>query len=149
MIVGEAGGEVLAASTPVPTPTATPVATADRTQAPTPVPTPEPPDTFSADVQACRDNDGERCRGEFERFPRRAESFTAVVRFEDARAGDTISVTLTGQGVQINGGPFTLEGGGDGYYYSRITYGDIPEGEYVLSALRNGAEVASTTLRQR
>ena len=97
---------------------------------------------------ACRDIDGSRCRGRFERFPRRGDSFTALVLFEDARAGDTISVTLSGPGVQIDGGPFTLQGGGDGYYYSEITYGDLPDGEFILAALRNGVEVASVTLRQ-
>jgi hypothetical protein len=148
-MVVEVGGEVVLEPTVAPTPVATPVPTAEPTPEATPVPTPPQPDTFTADVLACRDNDGADCRGEFERFPRRGESFTALVRFEDARAGDTISVTLTGPGVQINGGPFTLEGAGDGYYYSRITYGDLDRGEYVLAALRNGAEVTRTTLRQR
>ena len=70
------------------------------------------------------------------------------MRFEDARAGDTISVTLTGPGVQINGGPFTLQGGGDGYYYSEMRYGELDDGDYVLAALRNGVEVARISLRE-
>ncbi len=144
VVVGEAGGEVVAIATPTPPP-ATPSPTAVAT--PTPDPTPEPPDTFSAEVFACRDLNGSRCRGEFEKFPRRGDSFTALVRFEDARAGDTINVTLTGPGVEIIGGPFTLEGGGDGHYYSEIRYGDLDDGEYVLAALRNGEEVARITLR--
>jgi hypothetical protein len=147
VVVGEAGGEVVVVATPTPVP-ATPSPSAAPTSSATPVPTPEPPDTFSAEVFACRDLNGSRCRGEFEKFPRRGDRFTALVRFEDARAGDTISVTLTGPGVEINGGPFTLEGGGDGYYYSEITYGDLDDGEYVLTALRNGAEVASISLRE-
>jgi hypothetical protein len=147
IVVGEAGGAVLAAPTPTPAPEA-PSASAAALATATAEPTPEPPDTFRAEVLACRDIDGPRCRGQFERFPRRGDSFTALVRFEDARAGDTISVTLSGQGVQIDGGPFTLEGGGDGYYYSEIRYGDLPEGEYVLAALRNGTEVATITLRE-
>jgi len=144
VIVGEAGGEVVSIATPTPpppTPSLGPTATPD--------PTPEPPDTFSADVFACRDLDGSRCRGSFDRFPRRGDGFTALVRFEDARAGDTISVTLTGPGTEIIGGPFTLEGGGDGYYYSEIASGDLDDGEYVLAALRNGEEVARITLRAR
>jgi hypothetical protein len=147
IVVGEAGGEVVADPTATPPPV-TPSPSVAPTTSPTPEPTPEPPDTFSAEVLACRDIDGSRCRGEFERFPRRGDSFTALVRFEDARAGDTISVTLTGPGVEISGGPFTLQGGGDGYYYSEITYGDLADGDYVLSALRNGVEVASVTLRE-
>ncbi|HEY6609417.1 MAG TPA: hypothetical protein VI277_09500 [Candidatus Limnocylindria bacterium] len=148
-IVVEAGGEVVLEPTAAPTPAATPDPTPAATPAPTPAPTPLPPDTFSAVVLACRDNDGDRCRGEFERFPRRGDSFTALVRFEDARPGDTINVTLSGPGAQITGGPFALADGGDGYYYSRITYGDLGEGAYVLAALRNGEEVARTTLLQR
>lgn len=141
IVVGEIGGAILATPTPSPSPTSTP------SPSPTPTATPVPlPDTFSAEVLACRDVDGDRCRGEFHEFPRRRNSFTALVRFEDARAGDTISVTLSGA-VTINGGPFTLQGGGDGYYYARITYGDLPDGDYALIALRNGAEVARITLR--
>jgi len=145
VVVGEAGGEVVAMATPTPpppTPSPTNAATA------TPDPTPQPRDTFSAEVLACRDVDGSRCRGDFDEFPRRGDSFTALVRFEDARAGDTISVILTGPGMQIDGGPFTLQGGGDGYYYSEIRYGDLDDGEYVLAALRNGDEVARITLRE-
>lgn len=143
--IGEPGGAVLS----VPTPTPTPPPTAVPTPVPTPVVTPVPvPDTFSARVMACRDISGDRCRGEFEEFPRRARGFTALVLFNDARAGDTISVRLTGSGVSIDGGPFTLDGGGDGYYYARINYGQLPEGDYVLVALRNGVEVARTNLRR-
>jgi hypothetical protein len=146
IVVGAAGGEVVAVATPTPPPpTPSPSAAASVT----PEPTPEPPDTFSAEVFACRDLKGSRCRGGFDEFPRRGDSFTALVRFADARAGDTISVTLTGPDIQINGGPFTLEGGGDGYYYSEIRYGDLGEGAYELTALRNGEEVASITLRRR
>ena len=65
------------------------------------------------------------------------------------RAGDTINVSLTGEGVNIVGGPFTLGGGGDGYYYSRITLGDIPSGDYILVATRNGEEVASLSLERQ
>lgn len=151
VVVGEVGGEVLSTATPTPalTPAPTPSPSAAPTATATPQPTPEPPDTFSAEVLACRDIDGPRCRGEFRRFPRRGDSFTALVRFEDARAGDTINVTLTGQGVNIVGGPFTLQGGGDGYYYSEIRHGSLERGEYVLTAFRNGQEVARITLEER
>lgn len=148
IVVGEPGGAVLSAPTPTPAPTVAPTVTATPSPAPTPVVTPPPPpDTFSARVMACRDIDGDRCRGEFGEFPRRARAFTALVVFTDARAGDTISVTLTGPDVSIAGGPYTLGGGGDGYYYSRINYGELPDGDYVLIALRNGVEVARTNLR--
>jgi hypothetical protein len=141
IVVGEPVGAVV--STPSPTAVPTPVPTV--TPAPTATPT-EAPDTFSAVVLACRELDGSRCRGEFDEFPRRARAFTALVRFEDARGGDVISVTLSGP-MTIDGGPYTLQGGGDGYYYSTMSYGDLPEGEYQLIALRNGSEVARITLR--
>lgn len=148
IVVGEAGGAVLSVPTPTPPP-ATP--TPEPTPAPTPTaapPTPEPPDTFTANLQACRDIDGPRCRGELDSFPRRSNAFTALVTFDDGRAGDTINVALVGDGVRIDGGPYTLGGGGDGYYYSRITFGDLPRGEYTLIATRNGEEVASLSLRR-
>jgi hypothetical protein len=145
VVIGEAGGAVLS----TPTPVATPPPSVAPTASPTPEITPEPPDTFSAEVLACRDIDGPRCQGEFRRFPRRVDAFTALVRFEDARAGDTINVSLTGEGVNIVGGPFTLDGGGDGYYYSEIRSGDLPRGEYLLAAYRNGNEVARITLEAR
>jgi hypothetical protein len=140
--LGGVGGAVLATPTLAPTPTPT------EQPSPTPEVTPAPPDTFTAELLACQELDGSRCRGEFDTFPRRARSFTALVRFEDARAGDTISVALTGPGVAIDGGPFTLDGGGDGYYYSEITMGNLPDGDYILVATRNGTEVARITLRR-
>jgi hypothetical protein len=143
VVVGEPVGGVFAdptpTETPAPTPTLAPTATPAVTSAPA-------PDTFSAEVLACREVSGSRCRGEFVEFPRRGRTFTALVRFTDARAGDTISVALSGP-VIIDGGPYTLGGGGDGYYYSTITYGDLPDGDYALIAMRNGAEVARITLR--
>jgi hypothetical protein len=149
IVVGEPVGGVIVDSTPPATPGATPIPTVTAAATATPEVTPDPgPDTFTAEVLACRDIDGSRCRGELDEFPRRASSFTALVRFTDARAGDTISVRLTGDGVTIEGGPFTLGGGGDGYYYSRINYGgELPHGEYPLLATRNGTEVARTQLR--
>jgi hypothetical protein len=70
------------------------------------------------------------------------------VRFTDANAGDAISVNLSGPGGEIAGGPYTLEGGGDGYYYSTFTVGGLPSGDYTLTAMRNGTEVAGTTFRR-
>jgi hypothetical protein len=146
IVIGEPGGVVLSSPTPTPQPPEPSTEpTAEPTATPAP-PTPEPPDTFTARIFACRDISGPECRGELDALPRRSNTFTALVTFDDARAGDTINVALTGEGVNIVGGPFTLSGGGDGYYYSRITFGDIPSGEYALVATRNGEEVASLTL---
>lgn len=139
IVVGQPGGALIATPSPtaVPTPSATPL----------PTPTPEPPDTFAAEVFACVTLSGSSCRGHFEELPRRIRSFTALVRFTDARAGDTINVVLDGPGISRLGGPFTLQGGGDGYYYSTFSTRGLPEGEYTLTALRNDVAVARTSFR--
>jgi hypothetical protein len=78
-------------------------------------------------------------------MPNRLRRFTALVTFTDAHAGDTISVTLTGPSVTIPGGPYTLGGSGDGYYYSVFQARRLPPGEYTLTATRNRTPVAATT----
>ena len=70
------------------------------------------------------------------------------MRFTDANAGDAISVNLTGPSGTIAGGPYTLQGGGDGFYYSIFSVGGLPNGEYTLTATRNGTEVATTSFRR-
>jgi hypothetical protein len=143
--VGEPGGAIIA--TPEPTTPPTPIPTV--TPEPTPVPTPVVvADAFSARVAACAEISGSTCRGEFTSMPRRLRSFTALVTFTDARAGDTISVTLTGPSLTVPGGPYTLQGGGDGYYYSTFRV-RLPPGEYTLTATRNGTPVATTTFVRR
>ena len=150
IVVGQPGGEVGSTAAPsssaVPTPVSTPVPTATATPDPTPQPVAQ--DGFDAEVLACRSISGSRCRGELGTLPGDAGSFTALVRFTDANAGDAISVTLTGPGGTIAGGPYTLQGGGDGYYYSTFTVGGLPSGDYTVTATRNGSEVGGTTFRR-
>jgi len=142
------GGAVIEASVPA-TPSTPLVATSVPAATPSPILTPAPaPDTFSARIQACRRLDGSHCRGEFDEFPRHSESFIALVTFADARPGDVINARLSGPGVEINGGPFTLDGGGDGWYYATMRFGELPEGDYALIALRNGVEVARIRLER-
>jgi hypothetical protein len=148
---GQPGGAVT--DTPPPTPIAT--ATVEPVLGPTatPDPTPEPTEAeaggnFQADVLACRLVAGSNCIGRLGRLPARAGSLTALVRFTDANAGDAIAVTMSGPGGTIAGGPFTLNGGGDGYYYSTFSVGGLPNGEYTLIATRNGNEVATTSFRR-
>jgi hypothetical protein len=143
IVVGEPGGAVVA--TEQPTPTAAP--TPSQTTTPTPTATPQPPDTFAARVFACMALSGSDCRGQFDRLPKRARSFTALVTFTDARAGDTISVALSGPGGTRAGGPYTLQGGGNGYYYATFSTRGLSKGEYVLTATRNGSDVATATFR--
>ena len=157
VIVGEIGGEAV---TPEPEPTDTPAATPSPTAEPTdtPEPTPEatreptqPPaqgDGFTAEVLACRSISGSSCNGQLGTLPAGASSFTALVRFTDARAGDTMNAVLDGPSGRIGGFPYTLQGSGDGYYYSQFQAGGLPAGSYTLTALRNGEPVATTTFRK-
>jgi hypothetical protein len=139
---GQPGGAVTA-TPPTPQPTLTPA----PTPAPTPTATPVA-DNFQAEVLACRAIAGSSCIGRLGVLPARAGTFTALVRFSDARVGDAISVALAGPGGTIDGGPYTLQGGGDGYYYSTFTIGGLPNGEYTLVATRNGSEVAQTSFQR-
>lgn len=152
IVVGQPGGEVVASatqvpaetqvsSTPAPTPSATP--TTEPTAAPTPAPVAE--DGFSAQVLACESISGSSCNGQLGTLPPGAGSLTALVLFTDANGGDVMNAILTGPSGTIPGGAYTLQGGGDGYYYSTFSAGNLAPGEYTLTATRNGNEVAATT----
>ncbi len=161
VIVGIPGGEIFStsaepsvAATPIPTlsppPTAEPTAepTADPTADPTvtPLPTQAPAaDGFAADVMVCRSISGSSCTEQLSIVRDGLASFTALIRFTDANAGDTISVVLNGPSGTIAGGPYTLQGGGDGYYYSTVQAGGLASGRYTVTATRNGGEVATTS----
>lgn len=144
---GQPGGAVTI------TPPPTPIATATVAPVLGPTATPEPTEAdargnFRAEVLACRVIAGDNCIGRLGTLPARAGSLTALVRFTDANAGDAIAVTMSGPGGTLAGGPFTLQGGGDGFYYSTFPVGGLPNGEYTLIATRNGNEVASTSFRR-
>ncbi len=152
-VVGDVGGEVTSSgpltgpgpgesdavqSTPAPTPTPAPTAS--------PPPTPAPQaDGFSATVQACQSISGSSCNGEYGTMAAGVGTFTALVTFTAANAGDTINVVLTGPSGTFASGPYTLGGGGDGYYYSNFSVPNLGPGTYTLTASRNGSEVATTT----
>lgn len=150
-----AGGAVTEQALPtqvplVPSRTASPTPTPSPSPTPTPTPTPAPDafsGGFSADVVACRSLAGDRCRDEIDEL-RSGGSFTALMRFENIVAGDEVAISLAGPAT-YGGAPYTMQGGGDGYYYSEFSLGGAPDGEYELIATRNGAEVASTTIRVR
>jgi hypothetical protein len=154
IVVGQPGGVVtssndsVAATSPSPVATLTPAPTATPSATPQPTPEPAGPDGFTAEVLACRSISGSECNGQLGTLPGNASSFTALVRFTDANAGDAISVILDGPSGTIAGGPYTLQGGGDGYYYSIFSIGGLPNGEYTLTATRNGTEVATTRFRR-
>ena len=145
ILVGQPGGVVLQSSAPAATPI--PTATAAPTPSLTPAATPATADQpgFTAEVLACQSISGDVCNGQLGTLPAGAGSFTALVRFTDASAGDTFNAVLNGPSGTIPGGPYTLGGGGDGYYYSTFTAGNLPPGDYTLTAVRNGEDVATTT----
>lgn len=158
VILGGVGGEVVPPSaepSPTPQPTPIPTLSAAPTPTPTPAPTPTPPpappppaDGFTAEVLACRSISGSSCNGQLGNLPPNAGSFTALIRFTDANAGDQMNAVLDGPSGTIGGFPYTLQGGGDGYYYSQFQAGGLPAGDYTLTATRNGDPVATTTFRK-
>ena len=143
--VGEIGGAV---ATPSPSIAGTPIPTLRPAVTPTAAPTPSPETAsngFGAEVLACRSISGDSCNDQLGTLPANAGSFTALVRFSDANAGDEMNATLEGPSGTIGGFPYTLQGGGDGYYYSEFQAGGLPAGDYTLTATRNGEVVATTT----
>jgi hypothetical protein len=162
VVVGAVGGEVTstepeATATPAatPIPTVTPPSE-EPTAEPTPEPTEEPaadepapqPDGFTAQVFACRSISGSTCNGELGTLPPSAGAFTALVTFTDANGGDVMNAVLTGPSGTIDGFAYTLQGGGDGYYYTQFQAGGLPAGDYTLTATRNGQPVAVTSFRK-
>ena len=154
VVLGEVGGGILTPSpeaspppeaTPIPTlsPAATPEPTPDPSAERTVTPVPQE-DGFTAEVLACRSISGSECNGQLGTLPADAGAFTALVRFTDANAGDEMNAILDGPSGTINGFPYSLEGGGDGYYYTQFQAGGLPAGEYTLTATRNGEPVAVT-----
>src|SRR5688500_6174033 len=146
IVVGEPGGGVLAPETPAPTATPIPTVVPEPTATGTPASTPQPQtaDGFGAQVFACQSISGSSCNGQLGTLPAGAGSFTALVTFTDANAGDTINAVLDGPAGTIPGGAYTLQGGGDGYYYSTFSAGGVPAGDYTLVATRNGDQIANT-----
>lgn len=145
VIVGEPGGEVVA---PTEQPTVAPATLAPTpapTQSATSTPAPVAEDGFSARVLVCRAISGSSCQDQVSSLAANAGSFTALVLFTDADGGDTINAVLSGPAGTIPGGAYTLQGGGDGYYYSTFPAGSLPSGDYTLTALRNGEPVATAS----
>lgn len=146
--VGAVGGDV---ATPSPSIVTTPIPTLTPNATPSPAPTATPQPqagNFGAEVMACRSISGDACNDQLGTLPADAGSFTALVRFTDATAGDQINAILTGPAGTVAGFPYTLQGGGDGYYYSQFQAGGLPAGDYTLTATRNGQEVAATSFRK-
>lgn len=148
IVVGDVGGDVVS---PSPTVAATPIPTVSPNATPTAAPTATPgarDDGFAAEVLACRSIAGDRCDDQLGTLRPNAGSFTALVRFSEANAGDVINALLDGPSGRIDGFPYTLQGGGDGYYYSEFQAGGLPAGDYTLTATRNGEVVATTSFRK-
>jgi hypothetical protein len=150
VVVGEIGGDVMSPSaSPEPSVARTPIPTLTPNATPTSQPTATPePVTADFQVLACRSISGSSCNGELGNLPADAGSFTALVRFTDSNSGDQISTTLDGPSGTVEGFSATLQGGGEGYYYSEFQAGGLPAGEYTLIATRNGDVVAETSFRK-
>ena len=150
IVVGEPGGGVVSPSaspSPTLTPSVAPVVTPPPTPSPSPTPVP-PVETFTADVMACRSIDGPECEDRLRELDGDDGQFVALVLFDNALSGDVMNVVLSGPGGTLEGGAYALPGSGRGYYYSTIPVGGLPNGQYTLTALRNGTAVANTDLRK-
>lgn len=152
VIVGEPGGAVLPSPTPTslptPIPTATPAATPAPTPAPTEAPPPPPADGFTAQLLVCRSISGSTCNEQVNNLPPNVNTFTALVLFTDATAGDTLTASVVGPGGTLAGSPYALRGSGDGYFWTEFRPGQLPSGDYVVTATRNGQQVATTGFRK-
>ena len=149
VVVGQPGGEVIVS------PSAEPGATEEASPEPSSTPAPETPeptpaataataDGFSAEVLVCRSISGGSCNDQLSTVPDNLSSFTALVRFTAANAGDTMNAVLDGPSGTIPGGAYALSGGGDGYYYTVFQVPNLPDGDYTVTATRNGSDVATT-----
>lgn len=151
IVVGQPGGEVLPVETPAgpssapptPMPTASPEPTPSATAEPTPPPVAA--DGFTAEVLACRSISGANCNTQLGTLPPNAATFVALVRFTDANVGDTMNAVLDGPSGTRPGGAYSLQGSGDGYYYTTFQASGLPAGDYTLTATRNGNPVAVTS----
>jgi hypothetical protein len=151
IVVGEPFGEVIPAETSAPAPTLIPTATPAGTPTATPTVAPSPPpvaDTFTAEVLVCRSISGSTCNGEINNLPPDVGALTALVRFTDAVVGDTLNAILAGPDGTLAGSPYALQGSGDGYFWAQFQAGALPSGDYVVTATRNGVEVAATAFRK-
>lgn len=153
VIVGQPGGEVTPPTTEPSPPTPVPTLNSPPSTAPTPTPASESPppaqDRFTAQVLVCRSISGSSCNDELRNVPPNVNSITALVRFADANGGDAINAILRGPGGTFDGGAYSLQGGGDGYYYATFGVQNLEPGEYTVTATRNGDEVAATDFQKR
>lgn len=153
IVVGVPGGGVVppsASATPTTTPSPSPTAIITPSPAPSPtvVPTAPPGEEFVANVLACRSISGAECIDELRRLRPNDETFVALVLFDNAVAGDVMNAILDGPSGPVEGGAYALLESGRGWYYSTFAVSGLPNGEYTLTGLRNGEEVARTDLRK-
>lgn len=155
LIVEQPDGEVVPPSivpspaTPIPTVSAapssepaTPTPASTATQAPA-------EDGFTAEVLVCGSISGSSCNDELDNVPPNVNSVTALVRFTDANGGDAINAILRGPGGTFDGGAYSLQGGGDGYYYATFGIQNLEAGDYTVTATRNGDEIAIAAFQKR
>ena len=149
VVVGQVGGAVVSPAASASASVPTPVPTVALSPAPEPTVSPVPPpppaaDGFTGVIRACESISGSTCNGQLGTLAAGSPTFTALVTFTAANAGDQLNAVLNGPSGTIAGAPYALQGSGDGYYYSQFQAGGLPPGSYTLTATRNGNEIAVT-----
>jgi hypothetical protein len=136
----------------VPHPSTSPAPTASATPEGTPIPPRSPPtpapEAFLASVHVCSSVDDDGCVDEMRRV-RREEVVVLVIVVENAAIGDTVGFEVSGPAGTTNAGSVTFGFAGDGFAYVEYAIGDLANGQYIVTATRNGAPVASTDFVKR
>ncbi len=155
VVIGEVKGVALPTSPPPATPapiespsgspgTSLTASSPPSSPSPSAASTPENADGFSAEVLVCGSVSGSKCHDETTTISSSTRTIWIMVRFENAGAGDRIGMGLSGPGGSRDGGSYTVKGG-DGRAWSQVS-GQLPPGDYTVTATRNDQAVAQSTL---
>jgi hypothetical protein len=141
------GDSITAGEPATPAPTATPTPTPEATDAQSGNDGQQGSDGFSAEVVVCQSVKGSHCSGQTDEISTRVRTIWIMVSFKNAASGDRIGMTLSGPGGTRDGGRYAVKGG-DGRAWAEIS-GRLSRGDYTVTATRNGAVVAESTLHVR
>ncbi|MFN2484405.1 MAG: hypothetical protein ABR509_05640 [Candidatus Limnocylindria bacterium] len=134
---------------PSPTGTAAPTATARVTPIQRPSPPTPPPEAFLASVHVCGSVDGDGCVDELRRVGRHDDVVVLVVVVENAGVADTVGFQVSGPGGTADAGSVTLGFAGGGFAFVEYPTRDLHNGQYIVTATRNGAPVATADFVKR
>ena len=129
---------------PPPTPTTAPTATPRVTPIPPPSAPPAPSGAFLASAHVCRSVDADGCVDELRRLDRDDGAVVLVIVVHNAAAGDTVGFQVSGPAGTADAGSVSFGSAGDGFAYVEYGTRDLPEGQYIVTATRNGSPVATT-----